>query len=189
MRRLLMTAMILGAAAGAILAHELPDASATVIVREGGYVQIRMQVPYADVMNRVMAPQQLSPAFVAAKVNVPAAEFERDVARVNAIIARETALVADGGRPVPLRRWQWPAADQIHQAFRTAMMAAIAAPGRHDHLPRFTVIADGQLAGGIRAVQVRLPVALGAALVTAYHPQERWVTPGQLSPALEIAVR
>lgn len=185
MRRAVVIAVGLGLAASGA-AHELPDTSATVVIRDGGAVQLRLQVAYADAMPRIVAPGLRPDAYLAGAANAAVPDFERDLSLLHAVLQRETVVKGDGGAPIALRHWQFPRAEDVRAACRSAVMARLAQPAGHQHAERLTVTADGLAAGAVRSVQIRLPAGLGPALVTAYHPQERWLTAGEWSPVLAV---
>ena len=94
-----------------VMAHDLADASATLIVRDGGHLQLRLQVPWADVLRAQWMPKASPPEFLAKVVSLPRAEFARDLVRVQATLERDARVVADNGPPVVFARRQWPSAN------------------------------------------------------------------------------
>lgn len=184
MRRSILALTVAVSAGIAATAHELPESSATVIVRDGGQVELRLQIPYAEVMQRALAPQQRPEAFLGVYANMPAPAFEQAASRVQTEIVRDTRLVADG-RTAELRQWRFPSAEAIKASLQTLVMARIVGNAGQE-VPRLAVTASAIVMPSARAVQLRLPVPFGRALVTVSHPSEQWVEKGALSRPFPI---
>lgn len=166
-------------------AHELGESSATLTVRDAGVVELRLAVPYDEVLRRTTMPNQPRPIFVAAFSSATDASVSSTLTALHDRLRRGTHIVADG-HEVPLTAWQWPDTGAVRTQFRRAAMMTTV--GAHEHMERLTVLARGQVTGGasIRQVQVQVPELLGPALVTVLHPDERWLKGGVLSAPIVI---
>ena len=169
-----------------VMAHDLADASATLIVRDGGHLQLRLQVPWADVLRAQWMPKASPPEFLAKVVSLPRAEFARDLVRVQATLERDARVVADNGPPVVFARWQWPSAAEVQEALRRELMSRLADGERFEHFSRLPATSEVALGRSPTAVRLRLPTSLGNALVTVYRPAEQWVKAGELSGSVVV---
>lgn len=181
-RLALVACVLLSVALGA---HDLTESSALLTVRDSGIVELRLTIPYDDVLRRATMPNQPLPVFLAAFSSAADRAVAGALTTLHEHVHRETRVMADG-RPVPLTAWEWPDVGLVRTGFRRAAMMATV--GTHEHMERLTVTARGQLAGGapIRQVQIQLPEQLGPALVTVIHPEERWIKGGALSAPMPI---
>lgn len=181
-RLALVACVLLAVALGA---HDLTETSATFTVRDSGVVELRLAIPYDEVLRRTTMPKQPLPVFLAAFSSAGDRSVAAALTTLHEHVRRNTRVVADG-RPVPLTAWEWPDVGLVRSGFRRAAMMATV--GTHDHMERLTVTARGQLTGGspIRQVQVQLPEQLGPTLVTVLHPEERWLRGGALSAPIPI---
>ena len=169
-----------------VMAHDLADASATLIVRDGGHLQLRLQVPWADVLRAQWMPKASTPEFLAKVVSMPRAEFARDLIRVQAVFERDARVVADHGRPLVFARWRWPSATEVQEALRRELMSRLADGDRFEHFSRLSATSDLALGRSPVAVRLGLPAALGNALVTVYRPAEQWVKAGAWSASVVV---
>ena len=170
-------------------AHELAETSATLVVRDGGHLDLRLQVPWADVLRAQWMPKASPQLFLAQVVNQPNADFARSLARVRAALERGARVVAVADTPVAFARWQWPTAVEVQEALRRELMSRLADGERFEHLSRLAATSDVVLARSPATVRVQLPPALGPTLVTIYHPQEQWVKAGELSAPFSLVRR
>lgn len=189
MRTFAATAVCVAAAATLAtiaVAHELTETSATMIVRDGGHVHLRLQVPFDEVLRREIMPGERSDEFGRVAAAMPDAEFARAFARVRAKMTAETMLLVNR-RPVALTNWAGPSAAEAQQGIRAALMARLVDPQAHSHATRLTVTADARASANPETLQIRLPVIFGPYLVTAYRPSEAWVRGGALSPEVKLS--
>ena len=170
-------------------AHELAGTSATLVVRDGGHLDLRLQVPWADVLRAQWMPKASPQLFLAQVVNQPSADFARNLTRVHAALERGARVVADADAPVAFARWQWPTAVEVQEALRRELMSRLADGARFEHVSRLAVTSDVVLARSPATVRLQLPPALGPTLVTIYHPQEQWVKAGELSAPFSLVRR
>ena len=190
MRRVLSRAIAVALLmASPLSAHELADASATVVVRDGGHVQLRLQIPWADVLHATWMPKRSMQEFLVVVTNQPRADFARQLDAVQRSIERGTRLVADAGAPVTFTHWQGATAAEVQEALKRELMSRLADGDRFQHASRLAATSEIALGHEIATVRVQLPPTLGAALVTVYRPEERWVKPGELSAPVTVARR
>ena len=171
------------------LAHELAETSATLVVRDGGHLDLRLQVPWADVLRAQWMPRVSAQQFLAQVVNQPNAEFARSLARVQTALERAARVKADADAPVAFARWQWPTAVEVQEALRKELMSRLADRDRFEHLSRLAATADVVLARNPATVRVQLPAVLGPTLVTIYQPMEQWVKAGDMSAPFSLVRR
>lgn len=184
-RRALMACLMLWAvpaavaiAAGTARRHELAEASATVVVRDGGHVELRLQVPWADVLRRAWQPRAELVPFLGEVVALPPATLARRLAAVQRALAAEARVAGDDPAGAPLGRWQWPSPEVLRTALQRELMSRLADGAAFEHASRLAATAEGKLARSPRSVRLRLPMLLGPVLVTVLQPREQWVPPG-----------
>lgn len=189
MIRRIALAAVLGASipVGSAAAHDLAETSATLIVRDGGHLELRLQVPWAEVLRDRWMHGTAMPDFLARVTSRPAAEFARDVAVVMRGIEQGVRLRSDRGRVVSFVRWQWPTGSEIQAALRKELMSRLALGNRFEHASRLGGAAEVRLGPAPEAVQLELPPWLGPALLTVSRPAEEWLRPGQPSGPIRIS--
>jgi hypothetical protein len=170
----------------AVRAHDLPGASATLVVRDGGFVELRLQLPWSELLQRQWMPRATPEQFLTVMVNQPPAAFAKRVLTVQAVLARELRVIANGTRTQPFTRWRWPSPAEVQNAMRTELMARLAMPGADHHAERMLVQAEVRLGSGLSAVQLQTAALLGPTLLTTYRPSEQWVGVGARSAPVPV---
>lgn len=173
--------------ASPLAAHELADASATLVVRDGGHVQLRLQIPWADVLRSSWMPARSTPEFLVIVANQPRADFARQFATVERQIQQRTRLVADAAAPVTFTRWQGASAAEVQDALKRELMSRLADGDRFEHASRLAITAELTTGRELSTVRLQLPASLGPALVTVYRPEEHWTKAGELSSPVNVA--
>lgn len=168
-------------------AHDLAETSATLIVRDGGHVELRLQVPWADVLRSRWMPGVPLREFLVRVASQGSREFARDLLQVEGEIERETRVAGEGGSAVHFVRWQWPSPSMVQEALRRELMSRLADGDRFEHASRLPASAEATLPGRSAAsVRVRLPQVLGPALLTVSRPTEQWLGAGQWSTPVAL---
>jgi hypothetical protein len=169
----------------AAAAHELAEASATLVLREGGHVELRLLVPWAEVLRRRLMPERPMRDFLARVTAEPPGPLERAIAAVEAELARDTHLVPSGRPAMGFTRWRWPEAARIRASLREELMDRLAG-GDPVHPSRLQAVAEAMRPSPapMRAV---FPRALGPVLLTVVRPREEWVAPGGTSTPIPTA--
>lgn len=187
-RALLASLLLLTAAPAAAATpsrHELEEASVTLVVRADGLVALRLQLPWAAVLQRRLAPGQTMTALLTQLVNQPPAAFARVVGQVAAQLERELRLLElrDGAPPAERRftRWRWPSAATVQGALREELMSRLAEGDAFRHASRLPVTAELQAGQGRGSARLATPALLGPVLLTVTHPVERLLPAGALS--------
>lgn len=166
--------------------HDLAETGATVVVRDGGHIELRLQVPWADVLHGVWIPAVPLEEFLVRATSRPVAEFARELAKVESDVERGARLVPDGGATARFTRWQWPRANEVQEALRRELMSRLADKANFEHASRLPASAELAVGRELTSVQLQLPVVLGPALLTVYRPAEQWLAPGALSPPMGV---
>jgi hypothetical protein len=170
----------------ALHAHELPGASATVVVRDGGFVELRLLVPWSELLHAQWMPRATAEVFLGTIANQSPAAFARTFAQITARLERELRLVANGSRQLAFERWHWPAAADVQAALKAELMMRLATPGADQHGERLLTTADVQSGASLASVQLQTSSLLGPTLVTAYRPTEQMVRAGGRSAAVPV---
>lgn len=166
--------------------HELAEASATLVVRDGGHIELRLQVPWAEVL-RVRFFRDIAPRDAMMQLsNQSPASFAKSIAAVEAELTRRTLLAADGGVGVPFGSWRWPTAREIQAAIRDELMSRVADGARFEHSSRLPVTADVVLGRTPVSIRAQFPALLGPVLLTVTRPSEEWLRPGRWSSRVPI---
>lgn len=179
-------ALLLCTVGGAAVAHELAEPSITLSVREGGFVGVRVQLPWSAVLRRRFFPDMNAAQALGTLASLPPASFTSTLQDAQRDIERTLLVRADGGPPRVLARYVWPSAGEVQQALRTEMMERMATPDGSGHAVRFPVSAELQLSSTVRAVQVQPPAVFGATMVTLQRPAERMVRGGAMSSPIAV---
>lgn len=159
------------------------------VVRDGGFVELRLLVPWSEVLRAQWMPRATPEIFLGTAVNQPAAAFARAFAQLTAQVERELHLVTNGTRAVPFSRWHWPSAADVQTALRTELMARLAAPSADHHGERLMATADVKGDAALASVQLQTARVLGPVLVTAYRPVEQLVGVGARSAPMAVGRR
>jgi hypothetical protein len=192
MRALLASLLLLTVTPGAHATrrHELEEASVALVVRPDGLVALRLQLPWATVLQRRMAPGEPMTALLARLVNQPPAAFARVVGQVEAQLERELRLLEarDGAPPMERRftRWQWPSAATVQGALREELMSRLAEGAAFRHASRLPATAEVQAGQGRGTARLATPALLGPVLLTVTHPVERFLPAGAVSLAFPL---
>jgi hypothetical protein len=190
-----MTRRVLGAVlllvcvvAGVAAAHELAEPSITLTVREGGFVGVRVQLPWSAVLRARFFPAMNATQALGTLASLPPASFAAKLLDAQRDIERTLLVRANGAPPRGLARYVWPSAGDVQQALRTEMMERMATPDGSGHAVRFPVSAELQLSSTVRSVQVQPPAVFGATMITLQRPVERMVRGGAMSSPIAIPV-
>ena len=139
-----MTRRVVGAAlltlctmGGVAWAHELAEPSITLTVRDGGFVGVRLQVPWSSVLRQREGTRLSATPALGTLASLPPAAFARRLQDAQQDIERTLLVRADGAPPRALQRYVWPAAAEVQQALRAELMARMAAPDGSGHATRF----------------------------------------------------
>ncbi len=178
--------LILCTMGGVAWAHELAEPSITLTVRDGGFVGVRLQVPWSSVLRQREGPRPNATPVLGTLASLPAAAFAQRLQDAQREIERTLLVRADGAPPRALMRYVWPAAAEVQQALRTELMARLAAPDGSGHATRFSVTAEVRLPPAFRTVQVQPPAVFGATLVTVQRPMEQMVRGGAMSAPMVV---
>ncbi len=187
---LLLLLLMVAPTARAGRRHELEEASVALVVRADGLVALRLQLPWAEVLRRRLAPGQEMTALLTQLVNQPPTAFARVVGQVEAQLERELRLLESGaGAPVagrPFARWQWPSAAAVQRALREELMSRLAEGPAFRHFSRLPANAELQAARGRSTARLTTPLLLGPVLLTITHPMERFLPAGAVSSTFPL---
>ncbi len=181
-----LLALLLVAGPRAAHAHEMAEASATLAVRDGGHVELRLLVPWAELLRARLLPGRPTPEFLARIAQLPPREFDAAVADIRLDVERGTRLLAASGQRIAFRTWRWPRADEVRAALRVELMARLAGDEASPHPSRLLTTADAVM-GAVPEARITFPSALGPVLLVVTHPAEQWVAPGRVSGPIGLA--
>lgn len=170
----------------ALWAHELPGSSATLVVRDGGLVELRLLVPWSDVLRAEWMPKATPESFLGSTANQAEAVFARAFERVTARLGRELVVYANGTRPIGFAHWVWPTAREVQSALRNELMERLAMPTADHHAARLVATADALCGRSLESVELQTAPLLGPMLVTAYRPAESLVRAGARSISFRV---
>lgn len=189
LRTLLCSLLLLLPVEGAT-AHELEETAVTLVVREGGALELRLVCTWSRLL---LADRVATPAAAREQLARLAAESDtRFATRVNALrrtIESSVRARAVGNTHQAFTAWQWPAARAVQEAIRQELMAAMTGGAGDHHASRMTTTARLVVGPTTPAVQLELPKQLGPVLLTVVRPQEQWLAPGQPSPPVALRAR
>ena len=168
-------------------AHELAEASATLVVRDGGHVELRLQVPWAVVLHQRIMPGAAMQEFLVRMTNLRPAEFATQLTAVQGRIERETKLTAEPGKPAAFQNWHWPAAGEVQDAMRRELMSRLADGANFEHASRLSAAAETVVGRERSSARLVLAPLLGPALLTVIRPHEEWMRAGE--PSAPVVLR
>lgn len=173
----------------AVHAHELTESAVTLVVRDGGALELRVLCTWSRLLTdspRAAASADERRAALMRLAAEPAAQFATRYDRLRrALVAGIAARLADGSTR-PFVSWQWPRATEVHDALRQEMMAEATGGDRDHHASRLMATARLVLGPRAESVRVELPRLLGQVLFTSMRPDEQWLAPAQSSPAVAL---
>ena len=169
-----------------VSSHELTESSATIVIRDGGHVELRLQVPWATILQRASMPKVPMQEALARITAQSSADFARELSRVERTIEDGLRLVPNTENGVTFTRWQWPRAEDVRAALKTELMSRLAVGQAFEHASRLPASAQIALGREIATVRLVTPAVLGPTLLTAYHPTEQWIAPGGMSAAIGV---
>ena len=169
-----------------VSAHELEEASATLTLRSGGHVTLRLQVPWAELLRTTVAPGRPMVELLGQLASEPAGTFARRYVALTGRLAAGTRLLSPSGTVLTFARWHWPEAATVQQALRDELMSRMVDGAAFRHASRLPVDAEATVPAPIPAVRLGLPPQLGPALVTVVRPEEQWEGRGGLSTAIDL---
>ena len=178
--------LVWAGAPAVVAAHELEEASATLTIRSGGHVALRLQVPWAELLRTTVAPGRPMVDLLGQLASEPAAAFARRYATLTNRLAVGTRLLSSAGTGIAFTRWHWPEAAIVQQALRDELMSRLVDGAAFRHASRLAAEAEATVPAPIPAVRLGLPPQLGPALVTVVRPEEQWVGRGGLSTAIDL---
>ena len=165
--------------------HELAEASATLAIREGGHLEVRLQVPWAEVLHRRLMPTRSLTDFLARITSEPDAELHQALASIRSAIEAGTLIVSPDGRTRRLSRWSWPSPAQLRGALQEELMERMTGATDLTHPARLATTAE-LIEPGVGTVRLRFPVVLGPVLLTVVRPSQTWVPAGGTSTVISL---
>jgi hypothetical protein len=168
-------------------AHDLLGTSATLVVRDGGFVELRLLVAWSDVLRARWMPRATPEVFLGSVANQSPAAFARAYAQVLTQVEHDLRLVANRHRELPFAHWRWPAPADVQSALRTELMARLATPSADVHAERLASTADVDCAVPLTGVQLQSAAVLGPVLVTTYRPAQQFVRAGARSTLFVVS--
>lgn len=166
--------------------HELNEASATLIVRSGGHLELRLQVPWAEVLRQRWMPRVAPHDALVRIAAMRMPEFARQLALVEREIERGLLLISGPRVGTPFTTWQWPPPESVHAALKTELMSRLAVGPEFEHASRLPAAAEAVVGENTAEVRVTAPPVLGPTLFTAYRPVEQWLPAGGTSSAVQV---
>lgn len=183
--------MVLALHARPVAAHELEETAATLVVREGGALELRLVCTWSRLLltNSGATTSDAIREQLGRLAAEPASVFATRVQTLRRSI--ETGVRAHTGGDGRLRfeAWQWPATSDIQEALRQELMATMTGASGDHHASRLMVTARLVVGPTAPTVRLEMPKQLGPVLLTIVRPQEQWLAPGQLSPAVVLRSR
>lgn len=169
-------------------AHELQETAITLVVREGGALDLRVTCTWSRLLlaSGAAGTTEGARAAVARLAAEPEAAFAARVDAVRRALEARVRLQMGAGVRRAFIGWQWPSASVVQEALRQETMAAMTGGGGDHHASRLTATARLVVGPKIPSVQLDLPPQLGAVLLTVSRPKEQWLAPGQSSPMIPL---
>jgi len=136
---------LLGVSGATARAHDLAEASAALVVRDGGHLELRLQVPWAALLQADRMPGRPLPEFLMYVSAMSPSTFDGHYRRLVARLERAFRLTRPAAAPVTFQRWVWPRSAAVQQAVQRELMSRLADGGA-----RCTPAGDGRSGSGGR---------------------------------------
>jgi len=165
-----------------LLAHEPREAAATVIVRDARHAELRLTIPWADLLHQRLMPTRTRTDVLQRLTSGPTAPLTTAIAALRREVEASVRLHFDGRPPIAFTRWRWPSDETIRDALRTELMARLA--GDADTHPARLVTTSEVIASDLPSAHIAFGRVLGPVLLTIQRPREEWVAPNRASTPL-----
>ncbi|MFN9204420.1 MAG: hypothetical protein ACK6DP_15345, partial [Gemmatimonas sp.] len=117
---------LLGVSGATARAHDLAEASAALVVRDGGHLELRLQVPWAALLQADRMPGRPLPEFLMYVSAMSPSTFDGHYRRLVARLERAFRLTRPAAAPVTFQRWVWPRSAAVQQAVQRELMSRLA---------------------------------------------------------------
>lgn len=176
---LLVAALAPGRSLGA---HELREAAATVIIRDARHADLRLTIPWADLLHQRLMPTRSRIDALQRLTSGPSASLTAAITALRREVEASVRLHLVGRPSLPFTRWRWPSDEMVRDALRTELMARLA--GDADPHPARLVTTSEVIASNLPSASIAFGRVLGPVLLTIQHPREEWVAPDRPSTPL-----
>lgn len=165
-----------------LVAHELQEAAATVIVRDARHAELRLTLPWADLLHQRLMPTRSRTDVLQRLTSGPTGPLTTAIAVLRREVEASVRLQLDGRPPMAFTRWRWPSEETIRAALRTELMARLA--GDAETHPARLVTTSEVIASDLPSARIVFGRVLGPVLLTVQRPREEWVAPDRPSTPL-----
>ncbi|MFO0093266.1 MAG: hypothetical protein ACK54K_03070 [Gemmatimonadaceae bacterium] len=180
---------LLGVSGATARAHDLAEASAALVVRDGGHLELRLQVPWAALLQADRMPGRPLPEFLMYVSAMSPSTFDGHDRRLVAQLERAFHLTRPAAAPVTFQRWVWPRSAAVQQAVQRELMSRLADGANAEHAARLPATAEAVVGGGVASVALEVPALLTPLLLTVTRPQAQWVRAGQPAVVVPLGMR
>ncbi|MFN8860006.1 MAG: hypothetical protein ACK5XT_14225 [Gemmatimonas sp.] len=180
---------LLGVSGATARAHDLAEASAALVVRDGGHLELRLQVPWAALLQADRMPGRPLPEFLMYVSAMSPSTFDGHYRRLVAQLERAFHLTRPAAAPVTFQRWVWPRSAAVQQAVQRELMSRLADGANAEHAARLPATAEAVVGGGVASVALEVPALLTPLLLTVTRPQAQWVRAGQPAVVVPLGMR
>lgn len=188
MNRLTASFILFWALATPVLAHELQDNRATLVLRDRQHLVLTLFVDYPKVLHQFLAPNITMQDFLLTHSAMKPQEFQAQLLTAQRKLQGGTSLGLSSGKTASLVQWTWPEASRVHKLLQQRVMQAVVAPSDHAHATPMEIRAEARASQSddFSSVTLRLPPELQQVLLVSYQPRQVWLKPNTSPPAIRF---
>ncbi len=171
-----------------LLAHELQDNRATLVLRDRQHLSLTLFVDYPKVLHQVLAPQSTLQEFLLVHSAMKPQEFQTQLIAAQRKLQDGTRLVMSSGKKINLSPWVWPEASSVQKLLQQRAMQAVVAPKDHVHSVPTEIRAEAKSsqASDFQSVTLQFPAAFQQVLLVSYQPKQIWLQPNSPSAVIRF---
>jgi hypothetical protein len=171
--------------ASAMVAHELPDNRANLVLRDRTHLSLTLYLSYPEALHRALLPQRPFASFLLIYSAMKPEDLQKELLRAHRRFQAGTHVYVPD-KEATLVNWVWPDVESVQAMLQQRVMQAMVDPNVHAHESPVEVRADVNAAPEIVSVRVQFPEEWQKVMVVWFRPGQQWVEGGSLSPAMKF---
>jgi hypothetical protein len=168
-----------------MVAHELPDNRASIVLRDRTHLSVTLYLSYPEALHLALLPQRPFAAFLVIYSGMKPEDLQKELVRAQKRFQSGIHVYLPE-KEAPLVNWIWPDAKTVQAMLQQRVMQAMVDPNVHAHEPPVEIRADAKAAQEIESVRIRFPKEWQKVLVVWFRPGQHWVEGNSLSPPMKF---
>ncbi len=167
-----------------MLAHDLEDNRATLVLRDRTHISVSLFLNYSEALHKALLPQREFGAFLLIYSAMKPEDLQTELVRAQRKFEASTQILAQSpaGARLSLSGWTWPDAKQVQAMLQHQVMQAMV--DGHVHAPPTEIRADAVATYAVGSVTITFPEEFQKVLVVSYRPSQVWVEGKNPSPPI-----